>query len=71
MKLSELPTGSSAEIVSIAEPLLARQLNELGLNCGMMVSLTARAPFGCPVLIKSNSLKISLRLTDAAQVILK
>lgn len=69
MLLSELKKGQIAIIESINDEELAVKLMEMGCLPGETVELLHKAPFGDPLAIRVAGYKLSLRVSEAASVI--
>ncbi len=70
--ISHLAVGQSATIRSIkAENLLGRRLRDMGLSTGMKLTVTNRAPLGCPIVVSLDGYEISLRCDEAAQILVE
>ena len=68
--LSTLKPGQRARVESMAgEPALVQRLCEFGLLEGEEVELLAVAPLGDPVEIRIGNTRLSLRVREAACVI--
>ncbi len=69
MKLSELPRGKSAKIVSMDLPVnIKDRLNRVGLTAGVRVIFVRRAPFGGPLEIKVRDFYLALRKEQADKI---
>lgn len=68
--LSELPPGQHARIETISgDPALVQRLYEFGLLEGETVESVALAPLGDPIEIRIGHTRLSLRLREAAGVL--
>ncbi|MFC6996801.1 FeoA family protein [Rufibacter roseus] len=67
----DLKIGESGEIASLSDPEMALKLLEMGCIPGVMVKLNSRAPLGDPITIIVNDYTLSLRLDEAATILLK
>lgn len=68
--LSALDMGQCAVVSDIrARGELGRRLRDMGLLPGTSLRLTARAPLGDPVVVELQGCTLSLRNTEADQVI--
>ncbi len=64
-----LQIGQSATICNIkAGNILGRRLRDMGLSTGMQLTVTNRAPLGCPIVVSLDGYEISLRCEEAAQI---
>jgi ferrous iron transport protein A len=72
IKLSDLPVGASAVVRSYprAEGAFLR-LREMGLLPGTPVTLVRTAPMGDPIEIKVRGYHLTLRRTEADQVLVE
>lgn len=70
MKLAELSIGSRAILHSFAASAkpFRQKLLALGLTPGTMIELTRRAPLGDPLEIKVRGFHLSIRNSEAMQV---
>ena len=69
MKLSELPRGKSAKIVSMDLPVnIKDRLNRVGLTAGVRVIFVRRAPFGGPLEFKVRDFYLALRKEQADKI---
>ena len=69
--LVDLPAGSSATVVGIAdtaEPHIARRLVDLGLTPGTPVTVIRRAPLRDPTLYRFGGTSLCLRAAQARHV---
>ena len=64
--LSSLPIGTTVTIDNITSPKLEMILLKLGIAKGDRVHIANKAPFGDPIALNVNGMKISLRKKDAA-----
>jgi ferrous iron transport protein A len=70
--LAEMSEGQSATISEISgDDAVAMRLMEMGLTDGECVKLIGRAPMGDPVEISIRGYRLSLRLSEAARVVIK
>ncbi len=67
--LSEAPHATPLEITGLDVARAARRLAALGLEPGVVVTITRRAPFGGPLLVALPSGRLALRADEAAQVL--
>lgn len=68
--LPALPLGATARVVAVDRAdALGDRLAELGLTPDAHVCLLRRAPFGGPLLLRVRDYVLSLRLSEAAQVL--
>jgi len=70
--LSDLTPGDRAAVESIGgEPGLVQRLYEFGLLEGEEVELIGRAPLGDPIEIRLGNTRLSLRLSEAAGILVR
>ena len=69
--LSELKRGQRAIIDSFTDYETSLKLLEMGCIPGAEVKMNSRAPFGCPITIIVNDYTLSLRLEEAATILVK
>ncbi len=70
VKLSDLPVGASARVVSLP-PGASLRLREMGLLMGTPLQLVRCAPMGDPLEIKIRGYHLTLRRSEAAHVIVE
>jgi ferrous iron transport protein A len=70
VKLSDLPVGASAIVRQLPGSGMVR-LREMGLLAGTRVTFVRCAPFGDPIEIRVRGYHLSLRKSEAAQVIVE
>lgn len=68
MHLGTLKIGQKGVIVAIQGEELEHTLMRVGLLPGDEVEMVAIAPFGDPVAVKVNGVKVALRRQDAEKV---
>lgn len=72
VKLSDLPAGASAIVREFPKTSTAAlRLREMGLLVGTPVKLVRCAPFGDPIEIKVRGYHLTLRKSEAADVIVE
>ena len=70
--LNDLTAGQIAEIGSFKPTLVAgRRLMELGLMPGVQVRFIKSAPLGDPIAVDVEGRQLSLRRSDAAQILVQ
>jgi ferrous iron transport protein A len=69
MRLSELKSGEKAVIQGFAGSEIELKLMEMGCIPGETVVMENVAPLGDPVSIRISGYTLSLRLNEAAQII--
>jgi ferrous iron transport protein A len=70
-KLSELECGQKGIIESFSDEEMSLKLMEMGCLPGDEVAMIFKAPFGDPICIRISGYSLSLRLQEAATVILR
>lgn len=70
-KLSDLPLGAKAIVHSFTDERMSVKLLEMGCLPGEWVEVTNIAPFGDPIAIIVSGYKLSLRLSEAATILVK
>jgi len=69
VKLSELKTGESAEILKVgAVGEIKRRLLEMGVVAGSKVKVERLAPLGDPIEVLIKGYHLSLRKTEADEI---
>jgi ferrous iron transport protein A len=68
-KLSEIKIGNSATVTTITDSSIRLKLMEMGLLPGKSVTVLFRAPLGDPIAIDVNGYILSLRLNEAAMIL--
>ena len=72
VKLSELSTGASAVVRQYPKTgNAALRLREMGLLVGTQIKLVRLAPFGDPIEIKVRGYHLTLRKSEAADVLVE
>lgn len=70
--LAELPVGSSGRVRSFSKgSRAAMRLRELGLLPGTVIRLVRYAPLGDPIEIDVRGFHLSLRKSEAAEILLE
>lgn len=69
--LDHLKIGQKAIIRSFDNEELSSKLIEMGCLPGETVSLSKTAPFGCPMAIIVAGYELSLRLDEAASIVIE
>ena len=67
----DLKIGESGTICCLKDPEMGLKLLEMGCIPGTQVKLNSRAPLGDPITIIVNDYTLSLRLDEAATILLK
>jgi Fe2+ transport system protein FeoA len=70
-KLSEIKNGNCATVTSIMDSSIRLKMMEMGLLPGKAVTVLFRAPFGDPIAIDVNGFILSLRLDEAALILVE
>ncbi len=71
MRLSDLKPGEEAVISGYTDELKYLQLMEMGCIPGEKVRLLSRAPFGDPISIQIGSYKLSIRKSEARNILVE
>ena len=72
MLLKELSAGSAARIVSVGgEPALRQHFLDMGVLPGEEVTVTKFAPMGDPMELQIHGYELTLRLADAAHILVE
>jgi ferrous iron transport protein A len=71
LKLSELKLGEQARVIQINDEALIFRLMELGLLPGEVVKLQYIAPLGDPIAITVANYQLSLRKSDAENILVE
>jgi ferrous iron transport protein A len=66
--LAELEIGNKAIIKQIKDKFIAMKLLELGCVVGEVITLTKKAPMGCPISFSLGYDEINLRKEEAANI---
>ena len=67
----DLKIGESGTICCLNDPEMSLKLLEMGCIPGTPVRLNSKAPLGDPITIIVNDYTLSLRLDEAANILLK
>ena len=70
-RLSELQVGEKGFVESIQDEFLEQQLLEMGVTPGQLVELERKSPFSDPIAVVVSNLLISIRLSDAYNIIVR
>jgi ferrous iron transport protein A len=70
-KLSELEQGVKKTIDSITDHAISGKLMEMGCVPGEQIEICHKAPFGDPIAIHVSGYKLSLRLKEAENILVK
>ncbi len=69
MKLTNLPVGQSAKVLSISgNSPITRRLMEMGVVPGVSVRLIKSAPFGDPLEIRVRGYNLAMRKSEAQTI---
>jgi len=71
MNLTDLKVGQQAIIERLTDMDMSVKLMEMGCLPGEVVWLVKIAPFGDPISIKVSGYELSLRLKEAATVLIR
>lgn len=69
--MRDLKIGERGTICGLRDPEMALKLLEMGCLPGTEVKLNSRAPLGDPITIIVNDYTLSLRLDEAANIMLQ
>jgi ferrous iron transport protein A len=69
--VKDMKIGETGTICCLKDPELGLKLLEMGCLPGTEVKMNSRAPFGDPITIIVNDYTLSLRLDEAATIVLK
>ena len=69
--VKDLKVGECGTICCLKDPEMSLKLLEMGCIPGEQVKLNSKAPFGDPVTIIVNDYTLSLRLDEAATIMLR
>ena len=70
-RLSELQVGEKAFVESIQDEFVEQQLLEMGVTPGQLIELERKSPFSDPIAVVVSNLLVSIRLSDADNIIVK
>ncbi len=70
-KLSTVNSGTGVKILNIEDSLLKPKLLEMGFIVGEKVDVLFKAPFGDPIAVDIKGYVLSLRIDEAATVIVE
>lgn len=69
MKLTNLPPGKSAKVLSIAgNTPITKRLMEMGVVPGVSVRLVKSAPFGDPLEVRVRGYNLAMRRSEAQTI---
>jgi len=70
--LKDVPVGSSAKVVKLeGEGPLRRRIMDMGVTRGVTVSVRKVAPLGDPIEVTVRGYELSLRKSEAEQIIVE
>ncbi|WP_078063199.1 MULTISPECIES: FeoA family protein [Cytophagales] len=70
--VKDLRLGETGTICCLKDPEMALKLLEMGCIPGTQVTLSGRAPLGCPITLHvDGEYTLSLRVSEAATIMLK
>ncbi|HSI90200.1 MAG TPA: FeoA family protein [Adhaeribacter sp.] len=69
--VKDMKIGEIGEICCLNDPEMGLKLLEMGCIPGTQVKMNSRAPLGDPITIIVNDYTLSLRLDEAATILLK
>lgn len=70
-RLSELQVGEKAFVESIQDEFVEQQLLEMGVTPGQLIVVEKKSLFSDPIAVVVSNLLISIRLSDADNIIVK
>ena len=70
-KLSDFKVGEKGFVESITDEFLEQQLLEMGVTPGQMIQVERISPFSDPIAVVVSNLLLSIRLSDANNIIVK
>ncbi|TAE44762.1 MAG: ferrous iron transport protein A [Cytophagales bacterium] len=71
ISLSSLKKGEKGVIIAFDDDKVALKLLEMGCLPQTQFSLSAIAPFGCPICIEIENTQISMRLSEANHILVE
>ena len=71
MKLSDLKSGERARIIAFQSSDLELKLMEMGCVPGETIVIEQRAPLGDPISIRVSGYSLSLRVSEAKEIIVE
>jgi ferrous iron transport protein A len=69
--LAQLKSGEHAIIKSFNNDVLSNRLIEMGCLPGEVVSISKKAPLGCPLTISVANYELCLRISEAESVVVE
>jgi Fe2+ transport system protein FeoA len=69
-KLSDLNVGEKGLLSSVQDEILEQQLLEMGVTPGQLIEVERKSPFSDPIAIVVSHLLLSIRLSDANNIII-
>ncbi|MDX2171719.1 MAG: FeoA family protein [Bacteroidota bacterium] len=69
--LAQLKSGEHAIIKSFNNDVLSNRLIEMGCLPGEVVSISKKAPLGCPLTISVANYELCLRVSEAESVLVE
>lgn len=67
--MAEMKPGETATIAGFTDPEISNKLMEMGMLPGTAIRLNFQAPLGDPVSVNVGASHISLRLSEAASIL--
>ncbi len=69
--LDGVADGRTVEVSSVSDqnPSLSRKLAAMGIVSGGELKVLGRAPLGCPISVSTLGYQLSLRLSEASQIL--
>lgn len=71
MSITKLRKGASGIITEIKHSSVSQRLIEMGLTPGTSFEIRSISPFGDPIAIRLNDFAVSLRLSDALNIMVR
>ena len=71
MNLKDCIPGQEMEIIKVTDLDLELRLLEFGLDAGTKIKIIGKAPLGCPLILETDRMRLSLRRVEASQIKVK
>ncbi len=71
MTVNDLEIGGNATIIGFKDEKLGLMLSEMGFILNEQIELTSIAPFGDPICIRSDETLLSIRRSEALQILIE
>lgn len=70
--LKDCPVGSTVQVEMIkGEGSLRRRIMDMGITRGVMIQIQKEAPLGDPIEVQVRGYELTLRKTEAEQILVK